>query len=94
MRDSAGISPDFALHRHPDLVRGVRGIVATMSGDGVLGPRTRERTIFEDVKRLLLIALALALVGVLVSVKLRKPRAMPEPEEEGSWELADAEPSA
>ena len=93
MRDSAGIAPDFALHRHPALSRGAAPSYRTAlleAHSAAIG--VAWLAIFERMKKLALLLLAAALVALLASLKFKRSGGAPD-SPAGSWELADDTPS-
>ena len=88
MRDSAGISPDFALPWNPGWTPGHEGTIADRAGrgDGAM-ERPDGLAIVAGMKRLVLIAGA-AVAAAFAASKVIAKRATP-PSHPGSWELAD-----
>ncbi len=83
LRDSAGISPDFARCRYPGQIPGLARSLAVchQPAAGYL----------VTMKRILALLVAVALAALAI-VKLREEDPAPEMPK-GSWELADDEPS-
>ncbi len=83
MRDSAGVSPDFARCRNPGQIPGLARSIA-------VGHQPAAEYLV-TMKRILALLVTAALAALAI-VKLREEDPLPETPQ-GSWELADDEPS-
>jgi hypothetical protein len=97
LRDSAGISPDFARSRCPDVVRSTRTIASNASG-GTLGSIRRSTAatdhpravaIFGRVKRTIIALIAIGAAGVLATYRISNRRVIPPEPASGSWEPSE-----
>jgi hypothetical protein len=93
LRDSAGISPDFARSGCPDDVRSTHTIAACADGGtgvDVAGGGCRYR---HDMKRVLITLAALGVAAVLATIGLSTRRVTPPPAGDGSWEVSGQDPT-
>lgn len=97
MRDSAGISPDFARPWCPDMIRSEANRSGTRPTTLSSSPPTASEealTIVPPVKRIALIVLALGATAALAAFRLKKRQPKAPPAEAGTWVLAgDGNPS-
>ena len=83
MRDSAGISPDFARCQNPDRNPGRDVIIA-------VGPRLTADGYLPHMKLILPVVVAAVAAVAVAVVKLRETDPLPEPPD-GVWELDEYE---